>query len=485
MSEVANAQWGYVGIGSCYDCNANSVELWVVSTATLQPRCAHCLVHDFKRYREAGLEDANISFYLDVNPLNSDIYGTREEWCRCCGNVVDKDASTVSAKDSRGETHEVHSSCASYCEECDDYYVSTHPTWSFRRVHDEVHWNYVSFHEQISGGDICSGCVDNLDYLSCQACSQVGEPDYYQSYCGEYYCDDCYNNNVYTCDECNEEYWDGDGHDCEEGVIHQWDYKPNPDFFSCSNESPTYYLGLELEVENTEGKVRTYNMAESIQEKFLKDHAYIKHDGSISEGFEIVTHPHTLESMRTQFNWDVLGVLRGSGFRSWNAADSSCGIHVHVSRTAFGGSQRSRVADHKRDAHLLRFMKLIYDNQRQVERLAGRSGSRWATFDDKGGLVNKVKYGQQNSGRYSAINTENYNTIEVRVFKGSLKYERVMSALELVTACVEYTRELKVTSSNGALSWPKFISYVAQHEETYPNLLAKISDSLANDSVNN
>jgi hypothetical protein len=85
-------------------------------------------------------------------------------------------------------------------------------------------------------------------------------------------------------------------------------------------------------------------------------------------------------------------------------------------------------------------MKLIYDNQRQVERIAGRSGNHYATFGDKGKLVEKVKYGSQSNGRYSAINTENDATLEVRVFKGSLRKERVLSALEFVAASVEYTQ---------------------------------------------
>jgi hypothetical protein len=130
-------------------------------------------------------------------------------------------------------------------------------------------------------------------------------------------------------------------------------------------------------------------------------------------------------------------------------------------------------------------MKLIYDNQRQVERLAGRASNRWANFSDKGQLVQKVKHGRQENGRYSAVNTDNHATLEVRVFKGSLKKERVLSALEFVTASTEYTRDLKVTATNKALSWAKFVAYVVANEEIYPNLMSKISDSLATESIEN
>jgi hypothetical protein len=128
-------------------------------------------------------------------------------------------------------------------------------------------------------------------------------------------------------------------------------------------------------------------------------------------------------------------------------------------------------------------MKLIYDNQRQVERISGRSDNNYATFQDKGNLVRKIKQGYQLSGRYSAINTENDNTIEVRVFKGSLRRERVLSALEFVHASVEYTRDMKVTSKNHALSWLKFTGYVSANAELYPNLVTIMSESFATDLI--
>jgi hypothetical protein len=98
--------------------------------------------------------------------------------------------------------------------------------------------------------------------------------------------------------------------------------------------------------------------------------------------------------------------------------------------------------------------------------------------------VRKVKYGEQNNGRYSAINTENDATIEVRVFKGSLRKERVLSALEFVTAAVEYTRDLKVTPKNQALTWLAFTGYVSSNLETYPNLAIIMSESFASDVTN-
>jgi len=296
-------------------------------------------------------------------------------------------------------------------------------------------------------------------------------------YNGTRYCDECYTNNVYTCDECGDSYWDGDGHYCQEDevshLINSYSYKPRPYFFGTA----TYHMGFELEVESDGNSIRD---AAEVVTNALGERIYLKEDGSLRQGFEIVTHPHSLDEYQQHFDWDALTKLRRLGFRSWDT--STCGLHVHVSRTAFGfAHKRSDIV--KVQAHELRFMKLIYDNDRQISRLAGRTSS-YATFQDKGSLVQKVKYGHQENGRYAAINSENSETLEVRVFRGSLKPQRVLMALELVQCAVEYTRDLHVSASNKALSWMMFTRYVADNAETYPNLFSAMEKSFMSDSVN-
>jgi hypothetical protein len=230
-------------------------------------------------------------------------------------------------------------------------------------------------------------------------------------------------------------YWHDDDHDCNDvsNLIHEYDYRPRPHFFG----EGTYHFGFELEVESRSDSRR--EGAEYVIDR-LGTHAYLKRDGSLNNGFEIVTHPHTLEEYQKEFNWGCMTGLGERGYRSWNTR--TCGLHVHVSRTAFGVVEKQ--ADLlKAQGHELRFIKLIYDNQRQIERLAGRSSS-YARFNDKGKLANRVKYGHQDD-RYEAVNSQNSETLEVRVFKGSLKPTRILSAIELVHASVEYTRDLKVS----------------------------------------
>lgn len=389
----------------------------------------------------------------------------------------------------------VHWACSTasnqvlHCEECDIVYATTRYT-DWRSIINTSGYMTIT---RIEGDNLCDNCAQDYydqhggeaQFNTCPACDDITHRDNCLWFDGELYCEGCHDSSVYTCDYCGTEQWDGNGHHCEddednsESSIHSYSYRPTPYFFGKGQ----YYLGFELEIEARNNS--RYEGAELVQGE-LGSHAYMKDDGSLSDGFEVVTHPHTLDEYQKNFNWDFIPKLKREGYRSWNT--DTCGLHVHVSRTAFGNGDipwRSPDRDQlilKRQAHELRFMKLIYDNQRQVERIAGRSANNYATFADKGRLVHKLKFGNQSSGRYSAINTENDSTLEVRVFKGSLRKERVLSALEFVAASVEYTRDLKVTSKNQALTWLRFTAYVSDNMETYPNLALIMSESFASDN---
>lgn len=468
--------FGYVGIALCQRCNKPE-HLFVSSAyeSGQAPLCINC--HGF--YTTTGLQPSPV-------PVMSDT-----PHCEACGRPELPDNAQwkfTGAYLADGETEiVVHQYCtADNCNGCEVVYATTRFR-PYRNDFKHQHFEFVDF-EQIEGEEKCTACANAIyedsggrhNWGNCDACDDIQHRDNMHHFNDGAYCEYCYDNNVYNCDECGDQYWDADGHDCEtdEGVIHSYSYRPSPYFFGKGQ----YHLGFELEVEaRNESRYAGAEIAQDI----LGSHAYMKDDGSLSDGFEIVTHPHTLSDYQTDFNWEFTSKLQRQGFRSWNT--STCGLHVHVSRTAFGTgespwgrSDRDQIIL-KRQAHELRFMKLIYDNQRQVERIAGRSGNTYATFGDRGKLVQKVKFGEQSNGRYSAINTENDATLEVRVFKGSLRKERVLSALEFVAASVEYTRDLKVTAKNQALSWLRFTAYISDNMETYPNLALIMSESFASD----
>jgi hypothetical protein len=149
-----------------------------------------------------------------------------------------------------------------------------------------------------------------------------------------------------------------------------------------------------------------------------------------------------------------------------------------------------------------RFLNLIYSNQDFYEKLAGREQSRWATFDDimsvevkrdehgnrmtdeegftlhqsKRSIASKLQGGGGSTERYSAVNTRNRETLEMRIFRGTVNQDTVKAHLDLAHASVEYTRTMTVKDiRNGALSADAFMWYIIQNVELYSNLVARMN----------
>ena len=208
----------------------------------------------------------------------------------------------------------------------------------------------------------------------------------------------------------------------------------------------SYHFGIELEME-IRGDV---NSASTYINKQVGNFIYLKYDSSIGGssgygGFELVTHPATLEYFKDNNSlWVGLDKLRTDhNARSWDALNregkSTCGLHIHISRTGF-----------KSRSHLHRFLYLIYKNSREFILLGGRT-THYARFNDVYcydeydkpylSLLGKTElYPRSSCERYSAVNTNNPDTIELRFFRGTLLPSGIMSAIELSKSMVEIGR---------------------------------------------
>lgn len=336
------------------------------------------------------------------------------------------------------------------------------------------HWTFTQWSmTRVDGKFYCDDCFNTLesehDIHACDYCGYrtIDEDNLEHSDLRDaYLCDNCYSG-AWDCGECNSTiYGEDEDHDCEYdedddgGIIKSYSYKPRPVFFGSAN----YHMGIELEVEEqTASHDNRIEMAEYVQDA-LGNRVYIKSDGSLSYGFEIVTHPHSLDEYHT-IDWSFLNVLAKNDIRSWQT--STCGLHVHVGIVAF----KSRV-------HEARFTKFIYDNEKQIIRIAGRQ-SDYARFTDKGKSVHKIKNKNRGWDRYQAVNVNNRHTLEVRVFRGSLRKERLLSAIEFVHAVVEYTRDVRMVSKDMPFSWGRFVGYVSQHLDLYPNLFIIMNEQFS------
>ena len=476
--------WVHIAEGDCEKCDRPR-DLYTNSAVPKFVVCTNCMLQGIADLVNSSSHRLGAAEADQVNDLAAAYYQLKAEYSdmrskydtvykpvwsqgRCSGCYYPIIEGTegayrgVTSYDRNMNESRSHLTCTYFCDDCDKHFIS----WNSNSSADIVTMAF----EKYLGMDRCEPCVKNIidewggeDRLFyCDQCESYEDRSESRTHDSNIYCHSCYQEYVYECDDCSETYWHNDDHDCNDvgNLIHDYSYRPRPHFFGEGN----YHFGFELEVETRRDSRR--DGAEYVIDR-LGSRAYLKQDGSLDNGFEIVTHPHTLDEYQKKFNWSCMTGLGERGYRSWNTR--TCGLHVHVSRTAFG-IVKKRGDILKAQSHELRFIKLIYDNQRQIERLAGRASS-YAKFNDKGNLTARVKYGRQDD-RYEAVNSQNDTTLEVRVFKGSLKPERILSAIELVHASVEYTRDLKVTGSNNALKWINFVRYVASNDSVYPNLVS-------------
>lgn len=357
--------------------------------------------------------------------------------------------------------------CSRYCEHCED------TGW------ESDSWYYVDQSEMW-----CESCADN-NASYCDDCNEyhTGGSFYVQD-SNSSLCENCIGNANY-CEDCDEYYINGcDEHD-DTRVIHDYSYRPDPIFQSVDKEERLFF-GIEIEVEAGRNRTESAQYASRLEDLSL---AYLKSDGSLDCGFEIVTHPmsHDFYKQEAYELWNTLETLRSRQDIKVSAWDArTAGLHIHISRTGFNGG-----------AHMHRFLRLVYDNQTLYEKLAGRSSSRWAKFDDaetgaydgvrdedgnrvwtsRRNLKRKLE-SPQNSDRYSAINTQNHATLEMRIFRSSVNSNTVKAFLDLAHASVEYTRTLSVRDvREGALSANNFLGYIQSKSELYPELNARVAKS--------
>jgi hypothetical protein len=109
-------------------------------------------------------------------------------------------------------------------------------------------------------------------------------------------------------------------------------------------------------------------------------------------------------------------------------------------------------------------MTFVYRNQTPVTALARRHSDGWARFDDDDrGRVKDYAKGALGLYRYQAINTQNTDTFELRIFASTLQPLQVQAALAFASATVAYTRTLTVTAitRDHGWSWPAFTRWLA------------------------
>jgi hypothetical protein len=211
----------------------------------------------------------------------------------------------------------------------------------------------------------------------------------------------------------------------------------------------TVYLGCELEYE-TENR----NRAQLGVGKLMHGHALMKSDGSIRNGFEIVTCPATLD-----IHLDIFKKFYDNIPKDLKIANN-VGMHVHISRKPL-----SQLTIGK----LIEFLNRL-DNKAFIHHIAGRIDNQYARMESDRTITFLRKH-RNGGNRYNALNLNNEKTIEVRLFATPMNYKEFASRLQFVQALVDYCSPAQ---SNEALKkqthYESFMHWLSSRKRMFPEL---------------
>ena len=141
---------------------------------------------------------------------------------------------------------------------------------------------------------------------------------------------------------------------------------------------------------------------------------------------------------------------------------STCGLHIHVNRDAFG---EDRDEQEKVIERILYFVELHWNELFIFSRRSQHTMQRWAARYgmEKTGkeILNKAKKG--NTGRYAAINLCPYHTIEFRLFRGTLKLNTLIATLQLVNKICDVALSMSEAEIEQQ-SWRDFVMTITEPE---------------------
>ena len=348
------------------------------------------------------------------------------------------------------------------CEDClsaEEYQYCT-VCGEFHRPEDV---EYVKRGYRRDAEPICEECLENnSEFYFCEECEKWHSKRYVEAlstYNGRTICWNCFDNYYRMCADCGEIFpdnmgeWD-DGEDdwfCNEcyskrKYIRSYGYKPSPvfktkhDHFHTDANIKELLLGVENEIDKGKNPLDTAaeicNSCEDV---------YIKHDGSLgSNGMEIVTHPCTLEYHMEELGWDnICEIALSSEYRSHDAR--TCGLHVHVGRNQLGGEG---IDKNDTIAKIVLLMERHWDAMVRFSRRTSRQLGDWAerpnisrAFENcTAKSLKEAALDTRHHGRYKAVNLTNYDTIEFRIFNGTLKHSTIMATLQLVSNICLYAK---------------------------------------------
>jgi len=479
----------------CTDCGIekNVRSMYVLTEEKL---CYKCFNEKYSYCSECGKHLLKSELITDSNGrmICSKCHDRYYKPCKCCGEKIHEDY--MYRKDNIDYCEKCFNEKFLMCSNCYNYHLRSEVTKTYGK----------------NNKPICDKCYDRY-FKPCSCCGVVVNTESCDAteHQGKYYCRECFrleffhcrccggyhlikesngidNNGRRICNNCRNKYdlcpecgnWVeiksniyiiNNKHYCmncffEASAIHHYKYRPDPIFYMKKSQADLF--GVELEIgeggfsdENAKRLLSIVN-GNKHESKF-----YTKYDGSICDkdsracnGFEIVSHPATLEKHLKEFKWqELMKKAIKLGYRSHTSG--TCGLHVHINRKAFG---KTRTEQEYNIAKLLYVTEVFWDQFVLFSRRTEDQLSTWCKRYCHTDINTILKYAEDKHDRYCTVNIRNVETIELRIFRGTLKYETFVATLQFCQCLLNFVRDVKLqdiqsTTFNDIVNWAKMYKY--------------------------
>jgi hypothetical protein len=306
------------------------------------------------------------------------------------------------------------------------------------------------------------------NFFHCQDCENIFSTDEEHNAYDDYsVCQCCADHNYHYSDR--HAYYVRDDDEEEEEMSNIREYHTCSDHLGhipskYDARKPRVLLGLELEMEIKDSYSRDERAGELLEnigeykESGGRFHQYAlcENDGSLEHGFEMVTAYTGLDVHADQLKFFEKG-LRGAISHD----SDNCGLHVHICKadmTTLHGAKMILFINDQANHKLVRAIARRDDSD--YAKIKNKKDDKYWLKDAMGCDTKRSQLRSLNADRYEALNFKNTNTVEFRLFKGSLVYSTIMSCLEFTYATWFFTRE----SSTKNLTTDHFLKFICANE---------------------
>lgn len=334
---------------------------------------------------------------------------------------------------------------------------------------------------------LCSHCAETGEWFFCWGCGKLHSKQEVNEVQGFYLCQKCCNTRTWVCEHCGERFLDSHTSytsngkqycvECAERVLDLVTCnvcgnrvpKNETSIFarkivceSCINNARRYagdilpyhrpylldflgneddlHMGVELEIDKG-GEVS--RKSREVYMEIGKGNAVMMRDGSLRDGFEIVSAPATYEAHKNEIRWqEAMRKAVSLGYRSHNT--NTCGLHIHVDRKYFGKDRFSNYAYEDKFAMLfannVEWIKAF--SRRKVWDYCGieNAAAVKTTVEEASRGICKAKPYKGGSHQVAINYGTDKPTIEIRIFKGTLNYSTFIATLQLVQMFCEFVK---------------------------------------------